>query len=386
MVTVMRSKFHGCLLGALIGDCIGSPFEGESQVMKGMLSNFFSKLLIERNQRALQIYSYTDDTAMTKCVAESLIEHRSFNAIDMATRFTKEYFKSPRRGYGNTVIDIFSEWNESGLDDVYGPATRQFNGTGSLGNGAAMRIAPVALFGSSLPESDLIQMVKKTSTLTHTHPYGVNGAILQCLAIKNALKLNKEGKLIPNDFKPTEFLDSLIEVMKPIEEAAPEVKKPEGKSLISKSGQKYQDFSSKTPFTDKLVKMKSIVSNPSQGSVQSSEEVAAEFGNSVSALGSVPSAIYSVIRAHSEIVDFNVNTDKNTVLSQNTEKNTVFLKTLFDAISFGGDTDTIASMACSITGALYGEEAILPILRHHCESYKDIEIIADKLFGIIGME
>lgn len=368
---VMRSKFRGCLLGALIGDCIGSPFEGESQVMKGMLNSFFSKLLVESNQRALQIYPYTDDTAMSKSVAESFIEQKSFNAVDLATRFTLEYFKQPRIGYGNTVIDIFQTWNESGFDDPFEPATRQFNGCGSLGNGAAMRIAPVALFGFFMTDEQLIDLVRKTSSLTHTHPHGINGAILQCLAINLGLKMiHEESVISPKDFNPEQFLDNLIEKMKPIEEASPEVKKPEGKNLIKKTSENYHDMS-KTPFTDKLIKVKSIVENKSQGSSLSSEEVAAVFGNSVSALGSVPTAIYSVIRAHSTIAGYNQDDD-----------NDVFLKTLFDSISFAGDTDTIASMSCSITGSIYGDEAILPILKHHCEYYKEIIILADKLFDI----
>ena len=368
---VMRSKFRGCLIGALIGDCIGSPFEGESQVMKGMLNAFFSKLLVESNQRALQIYSYTDDTAMTKSVAESLSEHNSFNAADLATRFTVEYFKQPRRGYGNTVIDIFQAWNDNNVEDPFEPATRQFDGNGSLGNGAAMRIAPVALFGSLMSDEQLIDLVTKTSSLTHTHPYGINGAILQSFAIKSAVNMTTNGSIItPNDFNASLFLDGLIMKMKPIEEAAPEVKKPEGKNLLKKSGQNYHD-TSKTPFTDKLIKIKSIVENGSQGSALSSEEVAAVFGNSVSALGSVPTAIYSVIRAHSPLTDFNLNHD-----------NDVFIKTLFDSISFAGDTDTIASMACSITGSIYGEDAILPILKRHCEYYKEIIILADKLYDV----
>jgi ADP-ribosylglycohydrolase len=36
--------------------------------------------------RDIQKYQYTDDTAMMKCIAESLISEKGFDAVDMAKR------------------------------------------------------------------------------------------------------------------------------------------------------------------------------------------------------------------------------------------------------------------------------------------------------------
>lgn len=45
MDSVMRaSKFRGCLLGSLLGDCLGAPYEGEGTVSKSVLQNYFDKL------------------------------------------------------------------------------------------------------------------------------------------------------------------------------------------------------------------------------------------------------------------------------------------------------------------------------------------------------
>jgi len=38
--------------------------------------------------------------------------------------------------------------------DPHGPASEQFDGTGSYGNGGGMRIAPAALFGYNLEEAN----------------------------------------------------------------------------------------------------------------------------------------------------------------------------------------------------------------------------------------
>jgi poly(ADP-ribose) glycohydrolase ARH3 len=61
-----------------------------------------------------------------------------------------------------------------------------------------------------------------------------------------------------------------------------------------------------------------------------------------------------------------------------------FLRSIHYAISLGGDTDTIASMAGSISGAHLGFEAIpQEMLRHcDCEASDKILKVADELYGV----
>jgi len=58
----------------------------------------------------------------------------------------KEFTKDPFRGYGANVITVFADLTNENCKEPYGPATRQFNGNGSYGNGGAMRVSPAALF------------------------------------------------------------------------------------------------------------------------------------------------------------------------------------------------------------------------------------------------
>ena len=55
---------------------------------------------------------------------------------------------NPERGYGSGTLEVFARWREGvGVKEAAG---RLFGGEGSLGNGAAMRVAPVAvLFADS---------------------------------------------------------------------------------------------------------------------------------------------------------------------------------------------------------------------------------------------
>lgn len=89
-------------------------------------------------------------------------------------------------------------------------------GTGSYGNGAAMRIAPVALFCHNKSEEQLIEYVRQSATPTHTHPHGVNGAILQALAVRAAFHAGEQDG--PMDVQT--YLPALESSIKNVERTA----------------------------------------------------------------------------------------------------------------------------------------------------------------------
>lgn len=290
---------------------------------------------------------------MTISVAMSLLDHNQLIPADLARRFAEDYHAQPRRGYGGNVQGILRELRDSDYRDVLAPAKHQFKGSGSLGNGAAMRASPVGLFSYGQSNNDLIDLAFYQSLITHTNPHGYNGAILQALAVNQALNLRQTEDLDTNA-----FLNDLIHEMEAVESGSPRVKtqhNQESRRMVKKLGL--------TPYTDKLKEMRHILNDNRD---MTSEHVVLTFGNSVLAPLSVTTAIYAALRANKPIVTFA--TDNR------------FLRTLFLSISFGGDTDTIASMACGIAGALYGDEEISPILIRRCEGNKDMTRIADRLF------
>jgi poly(ADP-ribose) glycohydrolase ARH3 len=308
-------------------------------------------------------------------MAESFVACKKFDAQDMAKRFTEEFFRQPKRGYGSNVVDVFYALKESEYEDPFGPAKNQFNGTGSYGNGAAMRVAPVALFGVHLPEEQLVSLARDTAFVTHAHRNGYNGAILQCLAIRRALEMGSQPGFT---FDPKTFLNQLIVSMEKIENETPsespkqqpKTEMPHERRSAVLSNKNREALESKTPFTDKLKVIKTLTEDRTQGSDLSSEEVAVILGNDVSALKSVPTAIYSVIRAHKPLEYY--------------ETDNIFLRTLYLAISVGGDTDTIATMAGSIVGALYGTDIIPPVYERHCEEYQVMINLAKELETVVA--
>jgi poly(ADP-ribose) glycohydrolase ARH3 len=120
---------------------------------------------------------------MMIALAESLIARGRVDDEHLARAFQEAY--DPDRGYGGGTRRVFELW-ASGTP-VASAAGEVFDGQGSRGNGAAMRIAPVAVRF----RDDLAQMraeAARSAHVTHAHPVGVDGAVVQAAAIGAALR------------------------------------------------------------------------------------------------------------------------------------------------------------------------------------------------------
>lgn len=178
---MLRSKFVGCMLGCAIGDALGSSLEG-----LGFIGDISDLRFSGR---------WTDDTHMMIGVAESLIECRGFNDEHMTWTFIRNWLKEPWRGYGPGPPRVF-RLILAGVPRREA-ARMLFGGEGSFGNGAAMRIAPIALFYHD-DLHKLREVASKSAEITHAHKLGIEGAVLQAYAIALALRLS--GKLNPEDY------------------------------------------------------------------------------------------------------------------------------------------------------------------------------------------
>ncbi|XP_006623712.1 ADP-ribose glycohydrolase ARH3-like [Apis dorsata] len=343
-LSLLKSKFRGSMLGALIGDCTGSPYDNEGQLTCG------TKLVLQKSFDKLEgpifkapVMQFTDDSAMTYSLAKSLVEQKELDIIDIAKRFVKSYYEEPNRGYGMGVVTVFQKLRGNKFTDIESPAKEQFNGQGSWGNGGAMRIAPIALF-SYQNYDKLLDTVRKVTQITHTHKVGIDGAILQATAIYQSLHLNPNEEL-----NVINFIDDLINKMDQIE------KDEEGLGL-----------SEPQPYKIQLAIIKSLISENNEG--PHDEKVIQKLGNSVAALYSVPTAIFCFLRAQKPIIGI--------------QTENPFRRAIQYAISLGGDTDTIGSMTGAIAGAFYGEEKISNNLLQHCEASEEFKILGDKLFEV----
>ena len=139
------------MLGAILGDIVGSPYEFDH-------NNYKHKdfpLLSEKSH-------FTDDTVMTVAVAVGLIDgkglpERTFCAVQHEMRRLGKAY--PDAGYGG----MFRRWLHAENPKPYG----------SFGNGSAMRVAAAGWLFDTLDKT--LEMAKVTAEVTHNHPEGIKG-------------------------------------------------------------------------------------------------------------------------------------------------------------------------------------------------------------------
>lgn len=192
MAISLESKFLGGMVGVALGDAIGE-----------LAFRWFDpkELLSQVEHQA--VLRYTDDTAMTIGLAESLIEMGYIDDAHLGDTFRVNFNREPWRGYASGPPAIFSrvEWEHIGYVEA---ARDMFGGQGSFGNGAAMRIAPVGLFYYDDPM--LYERARASSIVTHTHPVGIDGAAVLACAIARVVPLDPSA-----DFQPEALANDLVE-------------------------------------------------------------------------------------------------------------------------------------------------------------------------------
>ena len=133
------------MLGAIIGDIIGSRFEFNNT------SDYKFELFTKES-------NFTDDTICTIAIADAIVSGKSYR--DSVLEWCRKY-PHPMGGYGAS----FARWIASDNPQPYN----------SFGNGAAMRVAPVAYAFDDLKE--IKKQAELTAVISHNHPEGIKGAV-----------------------------------------------------------------------------------------------------------------------------------------------------------------------------------------------------------------
>lgn len=137
------------MLGAIVGDMVGSVFEARPHKSKDFPLFTGASTL-------------TDDTVLAVAVADVLLHDGGYAQTykDYARRY-------PFAGYGAS----FAAWAHSQASEPYG----------SFGNGAAMRVAAVGWARDDLDA--VLAEARASAEVTHNHPEGVKGAQATAAAV-----------------------------------------------------------------------------------------------------------------------------------------------------------------------------------------------------------
>src|SRR5512133_2008402 len=121
--------------GLSVGDAFGERFFGDPQRVLAM---------IESCALPRPPWRYTDDTAMAISIVDVLAQSRRIDPDRLAASFAARYRRDPMRGYGATAHEILANI-AAGLPWSVA-AAQPYDGSGSMGNGAAMRAAPIGAY------------------------------------------------------------------------------------------------------------------------------------------------------------------------------------------------------------------------------------------------
>jgi len=241
-----RTDVSGLLYGTVIGDALGMKFDGCSNESIAPLE--LGSLLIQISGL------YTGDTQLNISVFEEMVENGEIDQISLGTRIMNRY--SPWRKYGGGMFIVIERWRDG--ESFSKAAESLYFGSGSYGDGAAVRAAPISCF-FKLNEIDILfEQVILSSRLTHTHKIGIDGALLQAYAALLAL----------NKIDPSEWTGRMFQL-------------PIDSSFKIKMGQ--IDYCIRNDAT-----VKTVIDT---------------IGNGSDALSAVTAAIYSLIRNKDSFVD-----------------------------------------------------------------------------------
>jgi ADP-ribosylglycohydrolase len=149
------------VLGAIVGDIIGSVHEGIGTKTK----NF--PLFVSRS-------TFTDDSILTVAVAEWLLTGQ-----DLTELLHAYYHAYPGRGYGG----MFQQWAGQRRREPYN----------SFGNGSAMRVSPVGFAFGSIEE--VLAWAERSAAVSHNHPEGIRGAQAAAAAVYYARRITDRSEI-----------------------------------------------------------------------------------------------------------------------------------------------------------------------------------------------
>lgn len=292
----MSKKKSAVLLGKAIGDSMGMQFETKKWNDPAIL-NWDGKSYGSSEFHKLNAGSYTDDTHMAIALAQSILTNKKFDP-NLTANFYWLWYKGPNFcGAGQTTrraladLDSGVPWYESGE-------------LGAVGNGTAMRVAPLGVFFRDEP-TKLIKAAKLDAIITHNSHEAQQGSIAMAMGVALLLKGIKKEEIIESIkrvLEPSRVLDNI--------------------NLITTNKLIYDTIKNKNY---------DVELDKNGGNRIISQLI---LGNRYTVIEAVARAYYVFIATHS------------------------FKEAIELAIRGGGDTDTVAAMVGALCGAYYEFDSI----------------------------
>lgn len=163
-----HTAMHQVLWGLGVGDAYGERFATNPRKAR-------------RTHLPPRPWPTTDDTAMALAVADTLVFSGWIDPDLLALCLVRRFVDDPGRGYGSGTRRIL-DGVRSGLS-WRRLAAEAFGGRGSMGNGAAVRAAPIGAFLENDRLSIIAEEARQSARPTHTHLEATEGAAAVAVAV-----------------------------------------------------------------------------------------------------------------------------------------------------------------------------------------------------------
>jgi ADP-ribosylglycohydrolase len=167
------------LAGLSVGDALGAQYFMVGRTVEDLLAGEVPE----------PVWEWTDDTEMACSVVWMLHEAGRIDPDRLAAAFADRC--EPYRGYGAGAFVILHDIRSGTPWAV--AAAEVFDGQGSCGNGAAMRVAPLGAYFAGSPDKAVTE-AEASAKVTHAHPEGVAGAIAVAVAACHAVSARLAGQ------------------------------------------------------------------------------------------------------------------------------------------------------------------------------------------------
>lgn len=161
------------LTGLAVGDALGKAFETKPAKDPKLLA--WRGWYEPSTYHKLEAGQWTDDTMMSKILAESLWEMKTYCPGDASKRYEAWYNSGDYRGMGKSTTTALSRlskglpWTQSGVIDAQG-------------NGTAMRAAPLGLMFRHNAQAAM-EMASVDARITHKSQEAEEGSMAVALAV-----------------------------------------------------------------------------------------------------------------------------------------------------------------------------------------------------------
>ena len=183
-------QIRGVIYGQAIGDALGL---GTEFLTRSEVKNYYrygltryGQILRDDHRRRWKTGSWTDDTDQMLCILDSLLEKKSVDVLDIASRFYR-WVTQGGMGIGNTVFSVL--FSLEFLADPHAAAKRVWEESGrySAANGGVMRTSILGVWDYQYPER-VKHNAEQVCRITHYDPRCVGSCVVVCLTISSLLR------------------------------------------------------------------------------------------------------------------------------------------------------------------------------------------------------